>query len=377
MRDTFGYFRLIFAIASKEFLALLRDKRSRFVIIVPPIVQLLVFGFAATYDLNNVPVAIYNEDPGGAARELVRRIEGSPNFQVVEYIDHDGEVAPLINNRKVLLVLHIGQRFSAELLQGESTALQAILDGRNSNTAMTTMNYLRSIVLDYNRNWLKSQGITGSRGSVSLQTRAWYNENLQSRWFIVPGIVGLLTLVVTLLVTALSVAREREAGTFDQLLVTPLRPLEILIGKAIPGIVIGLLEATLVIVLMVIFFDIPVRGSLGALYLGLALFILSAVGVGLMISAIAVTQQQAVLGAFLFMVPAIILSGFSTPIANMPQPVQWLTYLDPLRYFLVVVRSVTLEGNSYTLLIHQYWPMAIIGVVTLALAGWLFRHRMY
>ncbi len=369
------YFRLILALAIKEFLALLRDKRSRFVIIGPPIVQLLVFGFAATYDLNDVPVAIYNEDHGGAARELVSRIEGSPNFQVIAYIDRDSEVAPMIDNRDVLLVLHIGQRFSAELMQGRSAPLQAILDGRNSNTAMTAMNYLRSILLDYNRNWLASQGKTGPQ--VSLQSRAWYNENLQSRWFIVPGIVGLLTLVVTLLVTALSVAREREAGTFDQLLVTPMRPLEILIGKAIPGIVIGLLEATLIILLMVIFFDIPLRGSLGALYLGIALFLLSAVGVGLMISAIAVTQQQAVLGAFLFLVPAVILSGFSTPIANMPQAVQWLTYLDPLRYFLVVVRSVTLEGNSYALLINQYWPMAVIGVVTLALAGWLFRHRMY
>ena len=369
------YFRLVIALAIKEFLALLRDKRSRFVIIAPPIAQLLVFGFAATYDLSDVPVALYNEDRGGAARELVSRIEGSPNFQVVAHIDRDSEVAPLIDNRDVLLVLHIGQRFSAELLQGRSAVLQAILDGRNSNTAMVAMNYLRSILLDYNHSWLESQGIEGSL--VSLQARAWYNENLQSRWFIVPGIVGLLTLVVTLLVTALSVAREREAGTFDQLLVTPLRPLEILIGKAVPGIVIGLLEATVAIVLMVMLFDIPLRGSLGALYLGIALFLLSAVGVGLMISAIAVTQQQAVLGAFLFLVPAVILSGFSTPIANMPQPVQWLTYLDPLRYFLVVVRSVALEGNSYALLIHQYWPMAIIGVVTLVLAGWLFRHRMY
>ncbi len=369
------YFRLIFALVIKEFLALLRDKRSRFVIIGPPIVQLLVFGFAATYDLNDVPVAIYNEDRGSAARELVSRIEGSPNFQVVTYIDRDSEVAPLIDNRNVLLVLHISQRFSAELRQGNSTSVQAILDGRNSNTAMIAMNYLRSILLDYNHNWLATQGKSSSL--VILKTRAWYNENLQSRWFIVPGIVGLLTLVVTLLVTSLSVAREREAGTFDQLLVTPLRPVEILIGKAIPGMVIGLLEATLIIVLMVIFFDIPLRGSLGALYLGIVLFLLSAVGVGLMLSAIATTQQQAILGAFLFLVPAVILSGFSTPIANMPELVQWLTYIDPLRYFLVVVRGVTLEGDGYALLIHQYWPMAIIGLVSLAIAGWLFRSRMY
>tara|TARA_R110001606_G_C15403833_1_gene653770 strand:+ start:19013 stop:20125 length:1113 start_codon:yes stop_codon:yes gene_type:complete len=369
------YFRQIFALAIKEFLALLRDKRSRLVIIGPPLAQLLVFGFAATYDLNNVAVAIYNEDRGGAARELVSRIEGSPNFEVVAYIDRDSEVAPLINNRDVLIVVHIGQNFSSDLIQGTTTPLQAILDGRNSNTAMIAMNYLRNIVQDYNLSWLASQGESGLL--VTLQTRAWYNENLQSRWFIVPGIVGLLTLVVTLLVTSLSVARERESGTFDQLLVTPFRPVEILIGKAIPGIIIGLLEATLIIVLMVTLFDIPLRGSLGALYLGIALFLLSAVGVGLMISAISVTQQQAVLGAFLFLVPAVILSGFSTPIANMPEAVQWLTYLDPLRYFLVIVRGVTLEGNSYALLINQYWPMALIGVVTLALAGWLFRHRMY
>jgi len=368
-------FRQIIALALKEFLALLRDKRSRMVIIGPPIAQLLIFGFAATYDLNNIPVAIYDEDHGSAAHELVSRIEGSSNFQVITTIRHDSEAAPLINNREVLLVLHIGRHFSADLMQGRTAPLQAILDGRNSNTAMIAMNYLRTILLDFNRSWLAAEGRSGP--VVSLQIRTWYNENLQSRWFIVPGIVGLLTLVVTLMVTALSVAREREAGTFDQLLVTPLRPTEILIGKAIPGMVIGLLEASIIILLMVFFFDVPLHGSLGALYLGLVLFLLSAVGIGLMISAIVVTQQQAVLGAFLFLVPAVILSGFATPIANMPQVVQWLTYLDPLRYFLVVVRGVTLEGDGYALLINQYWPMAIIGVASLALAGWLFRHRMY
>ncbi len=366
--------RHIFTLAIKEFLALLRDKRSRFSIIIPPIMQLLVFGFAATYDLNDVPVAIYNEDRGGAARELVSRIEGSPTFQVTTYIERDSEVAEKINNRDVLLVLHIGQHFSADLMRGTSTSVQAILDGRNSNTAMIAMNYLTSILLDYNRNWLQSQGKGNSQ--VTLQKVAWYNPNLQSQWFIVPGIVGLLTLVVSLLVTALSVAREREAGTFDQLLVTPLRPVEILIGKAIPGIIIGLLEATLIIVLTVNLFDIPLRGSIGALYLGIVLFLLSAAGVGLMISAICVTQQQAVLGSFLFLVPAVILSGFSTPIANMPQAIQWLTYINPLRYFLVVVRGVFLQGDSYGLLFDQYWPMLIIGLVSLSLAGWLFRNRL-
>jgi len=353
----------------------LRDKRSRFVLIAPPVVQLLVFSFAATYDLNHVPVAIYSEDRGDAAQELIARIEGSPAFDVIAHIEHDGEVAALINNRNALMVLHIGQNFSANLQRGDSASLQVILDGRNSNTAMVAMNYLRTILMDYNRVLLADRGQSGPQ--VTLHTRAWYNENLQSRWFIVPGIMGLLILVVALLVTALSVAREREAGTFDQLLVTPLRPVEILIGKAIPGIIIGILEATVILVLMLLLFDIPLRGDLGALYLGIVLFLLSAVGVGLMISSIAVTQQQAILGAFLFLVPAVILSGFSTPIANMPEVVQWLTDLDPLRYFLVVVRGVMLEGDGYALLLHQYWPMAIIGITSLALAGWLFRRRMY
>ncbi len=369
------HFGHIFALAIKEFLALLRDKRSRFIIIGPPIIQLLIFGFAATYDLNNVPIAIFNEDHGAESRELISHLEGSPDFQVIHHIKNETEVSPLINNRDVLLVLHIGQNFTSNLIRGETAPLQVILDGRNSNTAMVAMNYLREIVLDYNRNWLSSQERQGP--TVILQTRAWYNENLQSRWFIVPGIVGLLVLVVSLLVTSLSVAREREAGTFDQLLVTPLRPTEILIGKAIPGIVIGLFESTLIIILMVVFFDIPIRGSIGALYLGLFLFLLSVVGIGLMISSIVINQQQAILGAFLFLVPAVILSGFSTPIANMPEVVQWLTYLDPLRYFLIIVRGVTLEGNGYALLFDQYWPMAIISFVTLAMATWLFRNRMY
>jgi ABC-2 type transport system permease protein len=365
----------IFALIIKEFLALFRDNRSRLVIIGPPIMQLIIFGFAATYDLNHVPIVIYNQDQGQPSRDLISKFEGSPNFNIIQTISHDSEVAPLINDRDALFVLTIGPTFSADLLRGKQASLQAIFDGRNSNTAMIALNYLQTILLDFNQIWLKKQGVT--RPDIKLEMRNWHNENLRSQWFIIPGIVGLLTLVVTMLVTALSVAREREAGTFDQLLVTPLRPVEILLGKAVPGIVIGLVEASIIILLAVWFFDIPLRGNIGALYVGLMLFILSATGVGLMISAIAVTQQQAILGAFMFLVPAVILSGFSTPIANMPQVLQWLTLLDPLRYFLIIVRGVFLEGDSYAVLFNQYWPMAIIGVVSLSFAGWLFRHRMY
>jgi len=365
----------ILALALKELLALLRDTRSRFVLIGPPIAQLVVFGFAATYDLNNASLAIYDEDGGAPARELIARFEGSPNFDLVQRIDHDDQIAPLIDNRQVLLVVHIAPRFTSDLLRGGSGRVQVILDGRNSNTAAIALNYVRTILTEYNETIEAEQGRPAP--PVRLEIRPWYNANLESRWFIVPGIVGLLTLVVTLIVTALSVAREREAGTFDQLLVTPLRPVEILIGKSVPGLLIGSLQGSLIILVAVYGFGVPLRGSVGALYVGMGLFLLSAVGVGLMISSLSVTQQQGLLGAFLFMVPAVILSGFATPIANMPAAVQLLTYVDPLRYFLIVLRGIFLEGDSYGLLFDQYWPMAVIGVTSLTAAGWLFRHRMY
>ena len=364
----------IFALALKELLALLRDRRSRFVLVGPPIAQLMVFGFAATFDLNRAPIAIYDEDGGAPARELVARFAGSRNFEVVATLRRDADVAPVIGRRDALLVLHIGPQFSADVLRGQGGRVQVILDGRNSNTAMTALNYVRTIVEDFSEDRAARHG---RPPPARLEVRAWYNPNLESRWFIVPGIVGLLTLVVTLVVTSLSVAREREAGTFDQLLVSPLRPVEILVGKSLPGLLVGLLQGTLIVLIAVHGFGIPLRGPVGALYLGMGLFLLSAVGVGLMISSLSLTQQQGLLGAFLFMVPAVILSGFATPIANMPEAVQLLTYLDPLRYFLIVLRGVFLEGDSYALLFDQYWPMALIALASLSAAGWLFRHRMY
>jgi ABC-2 type transport system permease protein len=365
----------VMALMTKEFLALLKDKKGRMVFIGPPIIQLIVFGYAATFDLNQVPYAVFNEDSGAAARQFLQRVEGSPAFRLTAYLENDGLIAPLIDTKKVLMVIHIGPRFSEDLLLRRPAPLQVIIDGRNSNTAMLIAGYMRTILTRFNQEWAESHGY--SNPPAKLDIRAWFNPNLQSRWFIVPGIVGLLTLVVTVMVTALSVAREREAGTFDQLLVTPLRPVEILLGKALPGIIIGFLEANLIILIAVLWFHVPLRGNLVALYIGLFLFLLSVIGVGLMISSIAVTQQQGLLGGFLFLVPSIILSGFATPIANMPPAVQYLTLINPMRYFLVVLRSVFLEGGSASLLWPEYWPMAVIGVLNLALAAWLFRHRMY
>jgi len=367
--------RRILALMAKEFLALLKDKRSRFVLIGPPLVQLLVFGYAATFDLQHVPYALLNEDSGYAARELADSLRGSPSFSEVARLSHDAEIAPLIDRKDALMVVRIGPRFSADLLSGRPASLQIIVDGRNSNTALLAVNYVRVIVDQFNHDWAAAHG--GRLPPAHIETRAWFNPNLESRWFFLPGIVGMLTLLVTLLVTALSVAREREQGTFDQLLVTPMRPVEILVGKALPGFIIGIAEATLIMAVTVFWFGVPLVGSLLTLYTGVLLFLLSAVGVGLMISSLAVTQQQGLLGAFLFLVPAIILSGFATPIANMPPLVQHLTLLNPMRYFLVVLRGVFLEGTPFTLLIPQFWPMAAIGVIALAAAGWLFRHRMY
>jgi len=367
--------RRVLALMIKEFLALLKDKKSRMVLIGPPIIQLLVFGYAATFDLNHVPYAVFNEDSGAAARQFLQRVEGSSAFHLAGYLENDGRIAPMIDSRQVLMVLHIGPRFTENLLLRRPADLQVIIDGRNSNTAMLVAGYMRTILTRFNREWSAAHGY--SPPPATLNVRAWFNPNLESRWFIVPGIVGLLTLVVTVMVTALSVAREREAGTFDQLLVTPLRPVDILLGKALPGLAIGFLEANLIILVAVLWFHVPLRGNLLALYVGLFLFLLSVIGVGLMISSIAVTQQQGLLGGFLFLVPSIILSGFATPIANMPQSVQYLTLINPMRYFLVILRSVFLEGGSFSLLWPEYWPMAIIGVFNLLLAAWLFRHRLY
>lgn len=365
----------IFALTIKEFLALFKDRKSRLVVIVPPLIQLMVFGYAATFDLKNVTYAVYNEDTGSASRDLLAGFRGSPNFTEVAAIQHEGQIAPLVNRKKALLIIHISPEFSSDLLLGRTGSVQIIVDGRNSNTAMLALNYVRTILNQFNASWRSRSGDPGP--PARLVTRAWFNPNLESRWFIIPGIIGLLTQVVTIMVTALSVAREREQGTFDQLLVTPLHPFEIIIGKALPGFIIGISEATLIILVTVFWFQIPLLGSVLTLYTGILLFLLSAIGTGLMISSLAVTQQQGLLGAFLFLVPTVILSGFTTPIANMPPLMQALTLLNPMRYFMVILRGVFLEGVSFHLLINQFWPLAVIGMVTLTVAGRLFRHRLY
>ncbi|MDA8347653.1 MAG: ABC transporter permease [Pseudomonadota bacterium] len=365
--------RQLLALILKELLAVLRDPRSRMVLIGPPLIQLIVFGYAATFDLNHVPIAIYNQDHSQASRDLVARFSGSPTFTVTDVLDSPHRIKLLLDSRQVQMVLVIDRRFTRDLLTHQPAPVQVILDGRNSNTALLIEGYVNSIVSEFSLAWAAEHGTRVPQATLDI--RALYNPSLLSQWFIVPGIVALLTEVETLLVVGLSVAREREMGTFDQLLVTPLRPIDILIGKGLPGLIIGITEASVVIAAAVLWFDVPLRGDLLALYTGLGLFILAITGIGLGISSLVATQQQALLGAFLFLVPSIILSGFATPIANMPQWIQTLTLVNPMRYCLVIVRGVFLEGTGLQVLVPQLWPMALIAVVTLTIAGWLFRKR--
>lgn len=367
--------RRILALIAKEFRAILRDGKSRAVLVGPPLVQLLIFSYAATFEVNSVTFAVLNEDVGPAGRELVARFTGSPNFDLVANLSRGGEIADIVNTRKASLILHIGQEFSRDLALGETAAVQTIVDGRRSNIALVILGYAGSIIQDFNVQWARDHG--GPAVPARLVERSWFNPNLSSQWFIVPGLVVILTMLVTTLVTAMSISRERELGTFEQLLVTPLRPVEIMIGKIIPAFILGLAEGSVIVAFAVYWFKVPLMGSLALLYAGLCVFLISVVGVGLMISSIARTQQQAIFGAFMFFIPATLLSGFATPIASMSQWVQYLTYLDPMRYCLIIVRGIFLEGMSAELVAVQLAPMALIGLATLTIATALFHRRLY
>ena len=363
----------LLALVIKEFLAILRDGKSRMVLIGPPLIQLVVFGYAASFDLNHVPFAVYDQDRSALSLDLVADFAGSPSFQQVAVLQSPDGIQQLIDSRTVEMVLDIDPRYSRNLLLGQPAPVQVIVDGRNSNTALLILGYANNIILSAAEAWTVTHN--GTPLPAQLEPRALYNPTLDSHWFIIPGIVALLTQVVTLLVVGLSVAREREAGTFDQTLVTPLRPTDIVLGKSLPGLIIGLIEGTVIILATHFWFGVPLLGSLVLLYMGLFLFIAAVTGIGLMISSLAATQQQALLGAFLFMVPSIILSGFATPIANMPALVQDLTLINPMRYALVVIRDCFLQQPNFTMLLPQFGAMTALAIASLVTAGWLFRKR--
>ena len=364
----------ILALTRKELLAILKDPRSRFSLILPPILQCLIYGYVATYDLNHVPYAAFDHDRSAASQQLLARIDGSGVFQRVANLDHDLEVKTIIDRQRVLLVVRIDRDFERSLLSGMPAAVQVIADGRNSNTAGTAMGYVDAIVGGFNDDWRNRQNQGGA--PIRITTRAWYNPNLETRWHMIPALIGTLTLIQTLLLTGLSVAREREQGTFDQLLVTPFRPAEIMAGKALPAVVVGIVQATMVLLVAQLWFQIPFAGSFVTLYVGLGVFLLAAIGIGLLLSSVAATMQQAMLFSFLLIMPFSLLSGLTTPISSMPTVLQYLTLLNPLRYAIDIAHRVYLEGVGLNLLVPELWPLALMAAITLSAASWMFRHRL-
>jgi ABC-2 type transport system permease protein len=364
----------ILALTRKELLAIFKDPRSRFSLLIPPVLQCLIYGYVATYDLNRVPYAAFDRDRSAASRELLADLDGSGIFERVADVTRAADVARLINERRVLLVVQIDDDFERRLLSGMQSGVQVIADGRNSNTAGIAMSYINLIVEAFNAEWRSAHG--QGAPPVRLTTRAWYNPNLETRWHMIPALLGMLTLLQTLLLTALSVAREREQGTFDQLLVTPFRPAEIMVGKALPSMFVGFVQATLILLVAQLWFQIPFAGSFFTLYVGLGLFVLASTGIGLLISSVSVTMQQAMLFSFLIMMPFALLSGLATPISSMPEILQYLTLANPLRYAIDIARRVYLEGAGLGLLVPDLWPLGVIAAITLSGASWMFRHRL-
>lgn len=362
------------ALIIKELLAVLRDPKGRMILIAPPILQLFVFSYAATLEVRNVDVMVLNRDAGRWGFELIQRLDGAPTFRSVAHTQSVKELRDSIDHQRVIAAIHIGPTFSRDIEAGRPADVQIILDGRRSNASQIVGGYLTQIIAA-----VAAETPAGQRAAtttVSVIARNWFNPNLVYQWFMVPSLVANIALLIGLVVTALSVAREREFGTFDQLMVSPLRTHEILLGKLAAPMLIGFFHITIYILAAVFFFQVPLRGSVALLYASALFYLGSVVGVGLFISSLSKTQQQAILGAFLFMVPATLLSGFATPIENMPEWLQPLTYINPLRYFLVIVKGVFLKDIPLSEIARNTLPMAIIAAFTLAIAAWLFRRRL-
>lgn len=362
--------RLI-ALIVKEFLALLRDPRSRALLIGPPIMQLIVFSYAATLEVKNVDIAVFSQDSGAWGQELVRRIEGAPSFRKVTVLASQSEIPPVIDRQASIAAIVIGADFSRNIEAGIPAEAQIILDGRRSNASQIVAGYIGQIV-----GQLSADAGTPHGPGVDVIPRNWFNPNLIYQWTMVPSLIGSIALSTGLILTALSIARERELGTFDQLMVSPLRTHEILIGKVVPPLVIGLVLITVYIAAAVLVFGVPLRGSVILLYVGGASFLAAVIGVGLFISALSMTQQQAILGAFVFIVPATLLSGFATPINSMPEWLQPVTLANPLRYYLAIVKGIFLRDVGPAEVLNNTLPMIAIAIATLGGAAWLFRRRM-
>ena len=366
----------------KEFLQVIRDKRARFMLIGPPVIQMLVFGYAATLEIKHVPLAVVDYDNSQVSRDLISRFQASRYFELRQRLTDRRRVPELIDRGEVTIALEINAGFARELRKGETAHLQVIVDSSNSNTALVGLGYVnevaRGFASDYRTEALNRQNPSAAAQvpEIVLDRRPWYNPDMSSQWFFVPGVIGNLVLVIVVTLTAFAVVREREIGTLEQIMVTPIRRVEFILGKTIPFFLIGLLDAALISAVGTLWFRVPLEGSLGVLALGTVLFLFCMLGIGLFISTVSDTQQQAMVTGFFFIMPAVVFSGFGSPISSMPEVLQWLTYLNPLRYFEVVLRSVYLKGVGLEVLWPQMAAMSVIALVMLTVSVLRFQKSL-
>jgi len=319
----------------KEFIQVFRDKRSRFLLFGPPIIQMVIFGYAANLDIQHVPMAIVDYDNSQVSRDFISRFEGSRYFDIRERTLDRKELDRRVDEGDVVLAVHVNAGFSELLRKGQTAPVQVIVDASNSNTALVALGYVNQIASKFAQDY---QGQMLNRTaplqlsqmpSIVLERQPWFNPDLSSQWFFVPGVMGNLVTLVIVVLTAFAIVREREIGTLEQIMVTPIRQAEFILGKTIPFFLIGLLDAALITAVGTLWFQVPLRGSLLVLSTGTVLYLFCVLGIGLLISTLSETQQQAMVSAFFFLMPAIIFSGFASPISSMPMVLQWLTYVDP------------------------------------------------
>lgn len=378
----------IFEIIRKEFRQSLRDPRMRSVLLVPPLLQTILFGFAVNLDVEHVRLGWMDLDRSAESRELRHRFTGAPAFTLAAEAASESEAQQLLDRGTAQAVVRIMPRFGADVKSRRQAEVQILLDGANSNTAAIIANYASAIIARRNRELLverqRQRLVDRTRsGPVLLRIpgvepdrRVWFNPELRSRNYYVPGIIVNIITLVTLMLTALSIVREKEIGTMEQIMVTPIRPVELMLGKMIPFALIGMFDMLLITGIALGLFHIPLRGNFLLLGAASALFILSTLGAGLFMSTISHTQQQAMMASFFFFQPTFMLSGFTFPIRNMPEPVQWLTLLNPLRYFMDIVRGVFLKGSGMEVLWPQFAALAVMGAVIVWLSALRFHKRL-
>lgn len=365
------------AILIKEFKQVLRDPRMKTVIFISPLLQIIIFGYAANRDINNIPTAIYDRDNTKQSRQLLHDFTFSKYFIPKHYIYNDKDQNAVLDKGQASVVIRIDRGFGRDLVAGKDAYVQLAYDGTDSNTAMVILGYANTITSNFQYNMftdeVNASGFTMGIPTVDLRERAWFNENLISRNYYLPGVIASIVTIMSLLLTSMAIVREKEIGTMEQLIVSPLKPFELIFGKLLPFGVIALLQALLITSVGVLWFHIPFRGNLLLLFFSTVIFLFTTLGIGLFISTIASTQQEAMMSVFLFYMPAFLLSGFAYPIENMPQVIQFVTYLNPLRYFLVIVRTIFLKGIGIEILWAQLLPLSVMGIVVIILSSQRFK----